>query len=102
MDIGYAVEKLSDTVRVLSTSPYSIKERLKEAVTEGFSRLTERDIPPKVLKEFKSISERLTKVQERHNVFGSSIDQMSDEEAVRLAEDIVDFDAKLNTIWNNS
>jgi hypothetical protein len=75
---------------------------LKEAVIEGFVRLSERDIPPKVLKEFRSVSERLRKVEAPNNVFGASIDQMSEDEAVRLVEDIIDLDVKVNLIWDNS
>jgi len=96
MSLEYAWEKLYITVRNLASGTGSIQERLANAYLSGgyiLNLAKGDDLPPDLLPSYEAINERMTRTppQGDEGSIVASTRQMSDEEAVKVAERIVDL-----------
>ncbi len=93
---AYSFEKFGVAVDYLAASADHIKERLRRA-TDEIGRVRERDVPEELREQFLGISERITsgKPQNREGTLQATINQITDEEAVEIASDIVSFNQSL-------
>ncbi len=105
-DLLYAREKFGSMVRTLACGPGRIQARLFDAVIEGHPGLTfvpppeHPDLATKVL----WINDQLTarKALAGEGNYAASINAMSEDEAIVVAQAIVDIDAELDFIWAHS
>jgi asparagine synthetase A len=96
IEFDYSFEKFGLAVDDLAASAEPLKERLRRAF-DHIGRVRERDVPEELREVFLGISERITsgKPQNREGTLQATINQISDEEAVELAGDIVSFNQSL-------
>jgi predicted acetyltransferase len=95
----YGYEKFSNAVHELAASSKPIKERLRNA-TYHLGILRDENIPEEMRDEFKGIFERIRSgiPQNREGTLTATVNQMTEEEAVELAGDIVSFNNRL-ILW---
>jgi hypothetical protein len=95
---SYALEKFGAAVDSMATSPKSIQERLFDAYM-SFHPVKESDFQdPEDAKLYRNIHDRLTSVKngpESRGYVQNTLDQMSDETAEEVAQDIVKLAGRL-------
>lgn len=92
MSIHYAHEKFSLAVEGMATSAESIQMRVANAWSHNLIHVTGANLPADSAKRLKALGERLTRVQptmEGEGTILATARQMSDEEAVQIAKEIV-------------
>ena len=84
-DLFYAMEKTTNTMRILATSPGRIKERLRSAFLE--LHLIGDDIPGPLQEKYQWILQELTKAPDQgQGTLVATLEEMSEEHAVEIAE----------------
>jgi hypothetical protein len=83
----------------LAASSNTIKERLRDA-TYHLGVLREHNIPEEMRDEFNHLYERITSgiPQNREGTLTATVNQITEEEAVEIAGDIVSFNNRL-ILW---
>lgn len=94
MTLAYAHEKFRDATRTLATHPTAIKERLALALVKdvGYVQM-ERDVPEELHEEYQVFWERVTSgvPSSGEGTLQASVREMSDQNAVEIAELIIQF-----------
>ena len=101
IEFDYSFEKFGRAFHDLAASNDSLKERLLRAF-DHIGRVRERDVPKELREQFLGISERIRsgKPQNREGTSQATVNQITDGEAVKIAEDIVSFNEELLR-WSN-
>jgi hypothetical protein len=75
-DLGDTVGKLYDTIYVLATSPYAIKQRLNDAISGGFVYIMDNNLDkyPEIKAIYLSIDKRLSMANVDTGLYDASID----------------------------
>jgi hypothetical protein len=96
LEFEYSFEKFSIAVDDLAASADNIKTRLSRAA-DNIGRVRERDVPEELREQFRGIYERITSgvPYNREGTLQATINQITDEEAVQIASDIVSFNESL-------
>ena len=87
--MSYSLKKLSTAVRSLAIGRGPIKERLLNAARSSFGVLREENFPPEFLEEWNKISKQLTSEHGPDGAFAASIEAMTEDDVVELADRIV-------------
>lgn len=97
--LSYGFEKFSRAVHALAVSPKSIKERLASA-TYHLGVLREQHGPDEMREQFNYIAERINSGVPRsgEGTLAATVNQITEEEAVEIAESIVSFNDDL-VLW---
>jgi hypothetical protein len=95
----YGYEKFGNAVHELAASSKPIKERLRNA-TYHLGVLREENIPEEMRDEFNGLYERITsgRPQNREGTLTATVNQITDDEAVEIASDIVSLNNRL-ILW---
>ena len=91
MTYAYANKKFTAAVNGMATSPKNIQERVGDAFINHLIYLETEELPEELRLKFSTVFQRLTKCEPIGNK-GSvrvTIDQMSTDEGVEIAMDIV-------------
>jgi predicted acetyltransferase len=98
-ELEYGFEKFGRAVLDLAASSENIKKRLSNA-TYHLGVVREKNIPEEMRLEFNRIYERITSgvPHNREGTLAATIDQITNEEAVEIAGDIVSFNDNL-ILW---
>ena len=91
MKYAYANKKFIAAVTGMATSPKNIQERVGDAFINHLMRLETEELPEEIRIKFGTLFQKLTKCEPVGNK-GSvlvTIDQMSTDEAIEIAMDIV-------------
>lgn len=91
MKYAYANKKFTSVVIEMATSPKNIQERVGDAFINHLMRLETEELPEEIRIKFSNMFQRLTKCEpigDKGSV-QATIDQMSTDEAVEIAMDIV-------------
>jgi hypothetical protein len=91
MKYVYANKKFTAAVSGMATSPKNIQERVGDAFINHLMRLETEELPKEIRLKFGTVFQRLTKCEPIGNK-GSvrvTIDQMSTDEGIEIAMDIV-------------
>lgn len=97
MGLSYAREKLGSAVVTLATGTETLQKRLVDAFI-SMSAISARDFTSERLTEWQSIYDRATskKTGPYDGAYQNTLLTMSDDEAVQLASDICELEAKLD------
>jgi hypothetical protein len=92
-----AFEKFGFAVHELAASPAGLRQRLRIAV-DSVGRLYEEDVPEEMRDEFNELIARITsgKTQAHEGILTATVNQISEEEAVKIVGAIVSFNDDLN------
>lgn len=104
MSVNYAWEKFFDAVLSLARSRDNIKTRLKRAYIESIHFVDIEDIPENALDDFKYLENEITRAESfgAEGLVAASIDEMSEDEIVKLIEKIVSiYDKVVRKIATN-
>ena len=87
----YPNEKFSKAVYSMATSPKPLRERIADAYIFNISHVKIEEVPETVRSKFSNLIERLTSVEPTANEGSviASVQQMSTEEAIEIANDIL-------------
>jgi hypothetical protein len=98
--LNYGFEKFSHAVHALDASSKPIKERLFDA-TYHLGVLPEQHVPEEMRGQFTYIAERLKSGVPRsgEGTLAATINQITEEEAIEIAGDIVSFNDDL-ILWH--
>jgi len=91
MKYAYANKKFTAAVFGMATSPKNIQERVGDAFINHLMRLETEELPKEIRLKFSNVFQKLTKCERIGNK-GSvrdTIDQMSTDEGIEIAMDIV-------------
>ena len=91
MKYAYANKKFTAAVIEMATSPKNIQERVGDAFINHFMRLETEELPEEIRLKFSKMFQRLTSCDAVGNkgTVQATIDQMSTDEGIELAMDIV-------------
>jgi len=91
MTLQYSFERLSLGIDILATHPGPVKARLSEAFHRSLCQVVPSLLPPEARVIWEGIWAAVTREPpgEYEGVFGRSIDDLSDEDAVSLVERIM-------------
>ena len=91
MKYAYANKKFTAAVSGMAASPKNIQERVGDAFINHLMRLENEELPEEIRLKFGSVFQRLTKCEPTVNKGSvqATIDQMSTDEGVEIAMDIV-------------
>ena len=94
--LNYGFEKFGRAVHDLAASSASIKERLRDA-TYHLGVLREENVPEEMRDEFNDLYARITSGIPQHGegTLIATVNQITDNESVAIAGDIVSFNADL-------
>ncbi|GAC1446892.1 MAG: hypothetical protein NVSMB56_09940 [Pyrinomonadaceae bacterium] len=97
--LNYGFEKFSRAVHALAASSKTIKERLSDA-TYHLGVLREHHVPEEMREQFNYITERITSgtPYSGEGKLAATVRQMTEEQAVEVAGDIVSFNGDL-ILW---
>ena len=86
-NLFYAMEKTTNTMSILATSPGRIRERLRSAFLEF--HLISDDIPDSLLTDYQWIIQELTKAPDQgQGTLVATLEGMSEDHAVEIAKRI--------------
>jgi hypothetical protein len=91
MKYAYANKRFASVVIGMATSPKNIQERVGDAFINHLMRLETEELPEEIRIKFSNMFQRLTKCEpigDKGSV-QATIDQMSTDEAIEIAMDIV-------------
>ncbi|RLB60817.1 MAG: hypothetical protein DRG80_04850 [Deltaproteobacteria bacterium] len=91
MKYAYANKKFKGAVTEMATSPKNIQERIGDAFINHLIHLEIEELPKKIRLKFSDMFQRLTKYEAVGNKGSvqATIDQISTDEAIEIAGDIV-------------
>lgn len=97
--LDYSFEKFSSAVHELAASSDTIKERLRNA-TYHLGVLREINVPEEMRTEFNDLYKCITsgKPQNREGTLTSTVNQITEDEAIKIAANIVIFNERL-ILW---
>lgn len=96
LEFEYGFEKFGLAVHDLAASADDIKERLRRAF-DHIGRVQEHDVPEELRNQFLKIDKRITsgKPKNHEGTLQAAINEITNEEAVEIASDIVLFNDSL-------
>jgi hypothetical protein len=91
MKYAYANKKFTAAVFEMATSPKNIQERVGDAFINHLMRLETEELPEEIRLKFGTVFQRLTKCEPTvtKGSIQVTIDQMSTDESIEIAMDIV-------------
>jgi len=91
MKYAYANKKFTAAVIGMATSPKNIQERVGDAFINHLMRLETEELPEEIRLKFSTVFQRLTKCEPvgDKGTVRVTIDQMSTDEGIEIAMDIV-------------
>jgi len=91
MKYAYVNKKFAAAVSGMATSPKNIQERVGDAFINHLMRLETEELPKEIRLKFSNVFQRLTKYERIRNKerVRVTIDQMSTDEGIEIAMDIV-------------
>ena len=98
-DTGYLYQKLSEAVRTLATGLGLLRERMVYALA-SFATITLSDFPEELRREYNILIERagLLEAKGDEGRFAATLNQMSDEDVIRLAKTILSLEIQVRDL----
>lgn len=99
----YPHEKFSNAISSMAVSPKSIQERIADAYVYNLIHLKPEELPEEIRYQFTELAKKLTAVEPNGNEgsVSATTNQMSTDEAIEIAQEIVSMADSVESSYNS-